>query len=156
MKLLQGGLVLLLVVAAYLAGYLPAQNQVAELRNQLRLADQELQDARARMRVAHLEYLLLQAMDSSAQNDFEIARNQAANFFIELRATAARPDMDKYRAELTALAGHNDDVDVALQKKDQAGRDKMRAMLKRLVSISEPARAVELPEALAREPRAIN
>lgn len=148
------GLVGILVIAAFAfaAGYLPEHRKHMDAAGDLQVADQQLTEAMGRLRIVHLENLLLQALDRAAQKDYEGAQNRVTQFFVEVRATLARPDMGKFKPELQAILERCDGIQKALEKEDPGARDTLSEVMQQLARIVSPPATSEPPAILRATP----
>lgn len=148
------GLFGILVIAAlsFAAGYWPEHQKYINAVGDLQVADRQLNEAMGRQRICHLESMMLHVLDRTAQKDYREAQNLATQFFIEVRADIARPDMVKFKPELQAILDKSDGIKDALQEKDSATREALREVMERLARIVAPPTASEPPAVLRASP----
>mgnify|MGYP001594262555 FL=1 len=85
---------------AFMAGYWPQHQKYLNAIGDLRIADKQLIEARAHQRIYHLENMMLQVLDHTAHKEYKEAKSLTTQFFVEVRADMAQPDMSKFRSEL--------------------------------------------------------
>ena len=136
-----------LAVAAlsFMAGYWPEHQRYLNAVGDLGLADKQLNDVMGRQRVYHLENMLLQALDHAAHKEYKEAQGQATQFFLEVRADMARPDMTKFNPQLQEILGKSDAIKEALEREDQSARDKLRGVMQQLAQMASPAPTASEP-----------
>ena len=143
-----------IAVLAFAAGYWPQHQRYLDVLGQLRASDKQMVAALASQRVYYLENMMLQVLDLTAQKDFKEARQVAQQFFVELRASMARPDMTQFSTDLKAILEKGDAIDDALQKEDPASRDILRGVMQQLAKIAMPPPAASEPPLVVPAPPA--
>ena len=130
MKRILGVLVVLLVAAAFVAGYWPqrqelvtAQAQAAELRRQLSEARSQLEAAEARARLGRMfgQYLALQ--DAVSSGHFGSAQALSTGFFDQVREEAGRTTDATVRTALDAVLMRRDTVTAGLARGESSVRE---------------------------------
>ncbi|MBI1738098.1 MAG: hypothetical protein HYR58_02490 [Acidobacteria bacterium] len=137
---------MVVVVLAFVAGYWPQHQKYLNALGDLRIADKQLMEARANERIYHLENTMLQVLDHTAHKEYKEAQSLTTQFFVEVRADMARPDMTKFRSELQQILDKSDIIENALQKEDPASRDALRGVMQQL------AQMVALPPVTSEPP----
>jgi len=127
-----------IAVLAFVAGYWPQNQKYSNAVEDLRSSDKEMREARANLRIYYLENIMLQVLDRSAHKEYKEAQNLTTQFFVELRADMARPDMAKYSAELKGILDKRDAIEDALEKEDSASRDLLRGVMQQLARMATP------------------
>jgi len=140
--------ILAIAAISFAAGYWPEHRKYLNAVGDLRLADRQLTDVMGRLRIYHLENLLLQALDHTAHKEHKEAQIVAEQFFIEVRAEMARPDMTKFNPELKEILDKSDVIKTALEKGDQAARDMLRGVMQKLAKIAGPPPTASEPPAV--------
>jgi type II secretory pathway component PulM len=136
----------LAVGVAYFIGFWPQYQQLAQARNDLRAADRELADLRCRMRITRLEHILLEALERAARQSYAEAGESVRQFSLELSAQVARPDMKAFEPRLKPLMARVEEIERALQEKNQmAARDAIRGLVRDLNEIVVPPAPADLP-----------
>ena len=134
-----------IAVLAFVAGYWPQNQKYSNAVEDLRSSDKEMREARANLRIYYLENIMLQVLDRSAHKEYKEAQNLTTQFFVELRADMARPDMAKYSAELKGILDKRDAIEDALEKEDSASRDVLRGVMQQLAQIVTPPPTTDEP-----------
>lgn len=134
-----------IAAVAFLAGYWPEHQRYLNASSDLRLTDTQLREARGRERVYRLENMLLQALDRTAHKEYKEARVIASEFFIEVRADIARPDMTRFAPELKEILEKSDAIKDALEQEDQSARDLVRGVMQQLAKLVSPPPAASEP-----------
>jgi hypothetical protein len=135
-------------VAGYWSEHMKYLRSVADLRD----TDKVLAEARARQRMYHLEISLLKVLERSAARDYKEAEILARDFFIEVQAELARPDMTSFKSELQDIAANADEVRLKLDRGDQSVRDLLRGMMLRIAQAVEPPTPSDPPAILPSAP----
>lgn len=142
-----------IAVLAFAAGYWPQHQKYLNALEDLRAADKQMMDTMASQRIYYLENIMLQVLDSTAHEEYKEAQSLAAQFFVEIRANMARPDMAKYNAPLKEILDKSDIIVGALEKQDPASRDVLRGVMQQLARIvTPPPTASEPPPFLKTTP----
>lgn len=130
---------------AFLAGYWPEHQRYLRARADLRDADKKLVEARSRLRICHLQTILLQVLEQTVRKQHKEAGELLVQFFVEVRADVSLPDMAKFKTQLEAILEQSDLVRVAIEKDDPAARDLVRELMRDLAKIVEPPKPSEPP-----------
>jgi len=138
-------------VFAFLAGYWPERQRYLRARADLRDADREIADARSRLRIGHLQTLLLRILEQTGQKKQKRSDALLIQFVVEARAYVSRPDMAKYKTQLEAILEKSDPLRAALENDDPAARDLLHGLMRDLAKIVDPPRPSE-PPAILRPP----
>lgn len=140
----------ILIVAAlsFVAGYWPEHQRYLDAVGDLRHADKQVNEAMGRQRVYHLENMLLQALDRAAHKEYDAAQALTTEFFLEVRANMARPDMAQFNPQLKEILEKSDSITAALDKEDQAARDLLRGVMQKLARMASPPPTASEPPAV--------
>ncbi len=123
---------------AFVACYWPQHQKYLDAIGDLHTADEQLIKARADQRIYHLENTMLQVLNHTAHKEYKEAQSLTTQFFIEVRAVMARPDMSKFHSELQQILDKSDIIESALGKEDQASRDVLRGVVQQLARMVAP------------------
>jgi hypothetical protein len=142
-----------IAVLAFVAGYWPQHDRYLNAVEDLRSSDKQMREARASLRIYYLENMMLQVLDLTAHKEYREARDLTTQFFVEVRADMARPDMTKYSAELKGILDKRDAIENALEKEDSASRDLLRGVMQQLARmVTPPPMADDPPPILSGTP----
>lgn len=141
-------------VLAFAAGYWPQHQMYVDAMEELRTADQQMMAAQASQRIFYMENLMLQVLDLTAHQQSKEAHTLASQFFLEVRANVARPDMALYSHQLKAILEKSDAIESALDNQDPASRDVLRDVMQQLAHIAAPPQKVNAPPELLQTPAA--
>jgi hypothetical protein len=130
LKLLLLGLVLL--AAAYFAGYWRESRRAAALEAEKAPLQQQLQAAEAKVRAAQLLGELLTLKETVQEMNYGQARGLSSPFFDHVRAELARATDPGMRQALEAIQALRDPVTVALTQGDAAALNHLRDAERRL------------------------
>jgi hypothetical protein len=139
-----------IAVLAFVAGYWPQNQKYLNAVEDLRSSDKQMREARASLRIYYLENMVLQVLERTAHKEYEEARSLTTQFFVEVRADMARPDMTKYSAELKGILDKRDAIEDALEKEDAASRDVLRGVMQQLAKIVTPPPTTDEPPPVLR------
>ena len=124
-KLIGGALLLL---AAFLLGFVPQYRAASGLRDELRSAQEEAASLRSKARLAELRDLIgLAYLESNAKN-YGIARQHSTQFFTRAAQVAAETSDEGLKALLTEVSGDRDQVTAGLAE----GRGAVQADIEKL------------------------
>jgi hypothetical protein len=149
--LLMAGIV---AVLAFVAGYWPQHQKYLGALEELHASDQKMLAVQASQRIFYMENLMLQVLDLTAHQELKEAHKLASQFFLEVRANMARPDMAQYSNQLKAIAEKSDAIEAAIDKQDTASRDLLRDVMQELAQIAAPPPTVKEPPELLPTPAA--
>lgn len=135
----------IVAVVAFAAGYWPQNQKYLNANEDLQASDRQLREAMSSLRVYYLENIMLQVLDRTAHKEYQEAQNFVTQFFVEVRADMARPDMAKYSAELKDILDKSDLIEASLEKEDLASRDVLRGVMKQLAKMVTPPSAANEP-----------
>ena len=141
-------------VLAFAAGYWPQHKKYLGAMEELHTSDQKMLAALASQRIFYMENLMLQVLDLTAHQESKEAHRLASQFFLEVRANVARPDMAQYSNQLKAIAEKSDAIEAAIDKQDPASRDLLRNVMQELAKIAAPQPNVKEPPELLPTPAA--
>ena len=139
---------IVIAVLAFTVGYWPQRQKYLNAVEDLHSSDKQMKESMASLRIYYLENMMLQVLDLTAHKEYKEARSLTTQFFVEVRADMARPDMTKYSAELKGILDKRDLIEASLEKEDSASRDLLRGVMQQL------ARIVTLPS-MADDPPSI-
>jgi hypothetical protein len=139
-----------IAVLAFVAGYWPQHQKYLNAVEDLHSSDKQMREAMASLRIYYLENIMLQVLDRTAHKEYKEARSLATQFFIEVRADMARPDMTKYSAELKDILHKSDIIENVLEKEDTASRDVLRGVMQQLARIVTPPPTTDEPPPVLR------
>lgn len=120
---------IVIAVLAFAAGYWPQHQKYLNAVEDLHSSDKQMKESMASLRIYYLENMMLQVLDRTAHKEYKEARSLTTQFFVEVRADMARPDMTKYSAELKDILDKRDAIENALEKEDSASRDLLRGVM---------------------------
>lgn len=123
MKKMLAVIVLLLLGVAWLAGYWPERGRRVAAEAERGALQQQLDDARAKLRLAGLLGRVLALEDAVAQRDYGVAQQLTSAFFDEVRAASDELSQGEYRGVLESVLGRRDAVTAALTQADPAVMD---------------------------------
>jgi hypothetical protein len=118
--------VVLLVGAAYLAGYWPQYQRRAALDGEIATLRDQLADSEARVRMARLLGELLNVTEAVTALNYGQAQALSSQFFDEVRTEAARTHVTGFRAALESILQTRDGVTAALARADQGAVESLR------------------------------
>lgn len=125
-----GGLVLLL--AAYTAGYWPERQRRVVLEQDVAVLRPQLAEAAARLRTARLLGDLLNLRDATAAMNYGQAQTLSSRLFDGVRDEAGRSPLPEVRAALNVIRQDRDVITAALARGDGAALEQVRAIEVRL------------------------
>lgn len=130
--------VLILLAAAFAAGYLPKYFELARVQRENESArqrfEQNLDSLRQQLRLAMLQGKLAMVLVAAERSNFGTAREHSTAFFDALGETIASETVDARRESLSAIAQSRDDITAGLAASDAAVVDKLRDLFLRLNS----------------------
>jgi len=141
---------IVIAVLAFAAGYWPQREKYLNAVEDLHSSDKQMREAMASLRIYYLENIMLQVLDLTAHKEYKEAEGLTTQFFAELRADMARPDMAKYSAELKGILDKRDIIEAALGKEDAVARDVLRGVMQQLAQIVTPPPATDEPPPVLR------
>jgi hypothetical protein len=109
---------LLVMAIAYLAGFWPQHRQLVEAREQIRVVQEQLSDAEARLRLADLLGQLLRFSDAVAAKNYGEASTLSSGFFDSVRSEISRTNRTDVRASLQQILDSRDRVTTAIAGTD--------------------------------------
>jgi hypothetical protein len=121
-------LAVLLIAAAYIAGYWPEHRQRLAGERETDNLRVRFEEADARVRSARLLGDLLLIRDAVASMNYGHAQTISTTFFDEVRSEAARTTVDGLRSGLQGVLQNRDSTTTALSRSDQASLDQIRKM----------------------------
>jgi hypothetical protein len=141
-------------IVAFAAGYWPQHERYVNAMEQLRASDKQMLAAMASQRIVYLENMMLQVLDLTAHQDYKEAHTLLGQFFVEVHANMARPDMSQYSSQLKAILEKRDAIEAAVEKRDPASRDVLREVMQQLGRIAAPPPPAKEPPVLIPAPAA--
>jgi hypothetical protein len=132
---------LLLLGAAYLAGYWPQREQVRAAQQSAAQAQQQLAGVQAVARLCRLENDLLALIAQTESQNYGNARGLSQAFFDNLRREADRDPHAAYKPDLENILGQRDAITAALARNDTASATPLRQILAQMQQVMEKAAA---------------
>jgi type II secretory pathway pseudopilin PulG len=124
--------VIVLMAAAYLAGYWPQHRRLVSLETSVRQANQQFAQAQSVVRLCSLQNRVLDLIAQTESGNYGDAQKASTAFFDQVRAEAMRNDKAGYTPALEAILGTRDMVTAGLARKDPATLDVLRQTVTRL------------------------
>jgi len=121
--------VLILLGAAYVAGYWPQHKRVLAAEETSAQAQQQLANVQAVARVCRLENDLLVLLGQTENQNYGEARNLSNVFFDDVRKEADRPQNAAFKSDLEAILAQRDAVTAGLARTDSATTTTLRQIL---------------------------
>ena len=137
MKRLGWILFLLLLAAAYIAGYWPQHRKFRESEDKLNSASARLADAESRIRLCTLQNRLIALVRKTAEKNYGEAQALSTRFFDEVLAEARQTADQKSKSSLESILQQRDAVTAALAKGDSSSRDLLLPLEKTLHELLE-------------------
>jgi hypothetical protein len=122
------GLTIVLIAAAYVAGYWPEHGRRLMLENEASALRARLDDAEARVRVSTLLGELLHISETVASMNYGQAQTRSSRFFDDVRAEIDRTPVAELRSALESALQRRDAITAALSRGDQAALEPLRAL----------------------------
>lgn len=122
-------LVLILLLAAFVAGYWPQHKQLLAAEQTASQAQQQLGAVQAVARVCHLENDLLSLIGQTENQNYGEARNLSNAFFDDVRKEADRPQNAAFKSDLESILTQRDAVTAGLARTDAATVNTLRQIL---------------------------
>ncbi len=119
---------LILLVAAYLAGFLPTYLENRSLTNQVLTLKGQLDNSRESLGVTSLQNDLAQILIDAEQHNFGVARDRSTRFFDQLRQTIPNLHDEKLRQQLSAVLEHRDEITADLTAVNPESSTKLRKL----------------------------
>ena len=119
-------LVILVVGAAFLAGYWPEHQRRVASEGQAATLGAQLAEAEARVRMARLLGEVLRVTEAVTALNYGQARELSSTFFDGVRAEAARTPVPSFKTALEGILQRRDGVTAALSRGDQEAADLLR------------------------------
>lgn len=113
-------LVIVLIVAAYLAGYWPERQRRLAAEGQAKALQAQLDDAQARVRLGGLLARLLTVMDAVGEKNYGQAQALSSAFFDQVREESARAPQAGLKDALEVVLKRRDAVTAGLTQADPA------------------------------------
>jgi type II secretory pathway pseudopilin PulG len=129
--------VIVLIAAAYLAGYWPQHQRLVSLETRVRQANQQLAQAQSVARLCSLQNRLLGLIAQTESGNYGDAQKASTEFFDQVRAETMRNNKAGYTPALEAILGTRDTVTAGLARKDPTTLDVLRQALTRLHQVIE-------------------
>lgn len=139
------GLALLLIAAAYIAGYWPERQRRVALDDSVASLRAQLDEAEARLRAARLLGELLNVTDAVAARNFGQAQTLSSRFFDDVGNEATRTPLQDIRSALETILRDRDAVTRALALGEADVMQTLRSMQVRLREALGYALSVSAP-----------
>jgi hypothetical protein len=123
---LLGGVVLVAVVAAFLAGFWPERQRRTALETENAALQSRVSILDERVRVAQLHGALLNLIDAVAEMNYGQAQTQSSTLFDDIRAEAGRMQTQEFQTALGDLLASRDHVTALLAKGDSTVLEPLR------------------------------
>jgi hypothetical protein len=130
-----------LVLAAFLAGYIPLFLKNRELTFQTKQVQENLTELQDRLQVARLQNDLGIILAEADQDNFGHARERSSRFFNEVQQAASTVRNSELGARLTAILRHRDTITSDLTSLNPDVKAKLRSLYLEFVQIDLPAPA---------------
>ena len=122
------GATIVLIAAAYIAGYWPEHSRRLVFENEAAAFRARLDDAEARVRVSALLGELLHISETVASMNYGQAQTRSSAFFDEVRSEAASTPVAELRSALQTVLQGRDGITASLSRGDQAALEPLRAL----------------------------
>lgn len=122
-------LFLVLLAAAYVAGYWPQHQQLHAAQQNAAQAQQQLATTQEVARICKLENELLALLGQAENQNYGDARNLSNAFFEDLRKEADRDPNAPYKADLENILGQRDAITAGLTKADPSTTNSLKQAL---------------------------
>ena len=140
MKKSHVGLALVVIGAAFLLGYWPANRARVAAERALETTQASLERAEARNRLYGLQSKVVDLLATVEARNFGDAQGKASAFFDAVRTEAARPDQSQARAALENILAERDATIRAMTQSDPATSVLLHGAMARLrTALGEPA-----------------
>jgi hypothetical protein len=137
-------LVAVLVVGAYLGGYLPERQSRLAAEAKLKTVQARLADAEAQVRLCAIQNRLLALIDRATEKNYGDALSLSTEFFDAVRKESGTTPRANVRAALEDVYRMRDSVTAALTKGEAASTDLLRQAMAKLHEVAGPV-AVPVP-----------
>ncbi len=127
-----------LLIAAYLVGYLPQHNQLTTSENALQSTRRQLADVREQVNICHLENQLLDVIKEVDNNNFGQAQQHSTDFFNAVRGQMTQSTKPNYKSALQSVLEMRDSIMIALSRKDPSSSHMLSQALEQLRSPLDP------------------
>jgi hypothetical protein len=134
-------IVLILLIAVYIAGYWPQHQQVEQLQHNAGQLQQQLSTAQSAARLCQLENESLDLLDQAKAQNYGDAQKLAGKFFNDLQAEVSRSPNAPYTQTLLSILASRDAVVASLARADastvtilQQNMDQIRQIAQQLAS----------------------
>jgi hypothetical protein len=117
-----------LIVAAFLTGYLPERGRRVTAERESATLREQLATAEARVRMGQLLGQVLAVRDVVAQQNYGQGQDLASVFFDGVRREAAETPLAEFRSVLSDALSRRDAVTAALAKADPGSLDMLRTI----------------------------
>jgi hypothetical protein len=132
MKKLLVLLVVVLIAAAYLAGFWPERQRRLALEGEVQILDRRVQEAESRVRMGTLLGELQGLMETVGQKNYGQAQPLSSSFFDHARAESGRTPQPAFKDALEGVLAMRDPVTAALAQGDPAVIEHLRKGERRL------------------------
>lgn len=135
-----------LLLAAYVAGYWPQRDRLAALETEKAQLQQRADAAEAKVRAGQILGELLALRETVQEMNYGQARGLSSPFFDHVRAEAGRTTDGSLKQALDSMQSLRDPVTIALTQGDASALNHLREAERRLrVVLGYPAPAVAAP-----------
>ena len=121
--------ILILLGAAFVAGYWPEHEKLIAAQDNAAQVQQQLATTQAVARICKLENELLQLMGQTENQNYGEARNLSKTFFDDLRQEADRDQNASYKQDLENILAGRDAVTAGLARADASTAATLRQYL---------------------------
>jgi len=134
-------LVLALIVAAYVGGYLPEHRRLLESQQALRASELQIAEMQARLRLYALQSRLARMIETVREGDFGTAATLSSQFFDGVRTEAGEPKDPQAKSSLEAILGSRDTVTSRLAVGDPSVVNVLNGLMSRLQQLADSSPA---------------
>ena len=119
---------LILLVAAYLAGFLPPYLENRRLTSQIRDLQNRFSDSEAKQEVTSLRNDLAMILLDIEENNFGVAKDRSTRFFDKLRQAIPNLRDHQLRQQLSSILGRRDEITADLTSLNPEISSKIRKL----------------------------
>jgi hypothetical protein len=139
MKRVIFGIVVLLIVGAYLAGYLPQNTRLRDAESKLAQVSSQLDTAQQSVRLFRLQDQAFLLVQETANQNYGNAMTLSTKFFDGVRDEISRAKQPALKSSLESILAQRDAVTTALAKGDSAANGMLQKTVATLQQIVEQA-----------------
>jgi len=129
--------ILVLLAAAYVAGYWPQHRQLRAAQENAAQVQQQLANAQTVARICRLENNLLALIGQTENQNYGNARGLSNTFFDDLRHEADRDQASPYKADLEKILTQRDAITAGLARTDASTVATLRQILIQMEQVME-------------------